>query len=409
MNRLLLVENSVHKKRTLMLGVVAAAVVVAVPTVAATVAQASPRDDSASVVYVSSHGKTGAADSNCGSAAYTSINAAVSGVASGGTVVACPGTYREDVVIAKPLSLRGNGHVTIDATGQTNGVLVRADHVTVRGLTVTNAIGEGVLVLSAKYATVEGNVVRHNDLGGLPVDPVPNNYPECTAQQGIPGDCGEGIHLMGVTYSTVANNVSTDNSGGILLSDETGPTAHNRIAGNKVLDNLDDCGVTVVGHSTRAFVNGVLAPSVAGVYDNEVAGNRIEGNGTRGEGAGVVIATGPPGGAVYDNTVEDNRISGNGLSGVTVHSHAPGQYLNGNVIRGNHIATNNLKGDMDFAPAVDTRTTGVLVGTVTPLSIRISGNVISDDHFGIWTTGPVTANGAYDNVFHHVDVPVSTN
>jgi parallel beta-helix repeat protein len=396
----------VNKTRTLVLAVTAAAIVIGVPSVAATLAQAGPRHDT-SVVYVATHGKSGARDQNCDSAAYDSVNAAIAAVPTGGTVIACSGTYREDVTITKPLSLRGNGHVVIDATNQTNGVLVKANHVMLSGLTVTNAIGEGVLVLSSKYVTVERNVVEHNDLGGLPVNPVPNSYQECQAQQGVPGDCGEGIHLMGVTYSTVDGNVSTGNSGGILVSDETGPTAHNRITGNTVTDNVLDCGITVVGHNTHGVANGVPAPSVAGVYDNLVRGNRIDGNGTQGEGAGVVIATGPPGGAVYDNTVEDNSIDGNGLSGVTVHSHAPGQFLNGNVVRDNEIGTNNLSGDKDFTPAVDLQTTGVLVATVAPLSIEVSGNQVHDDHFGVWTTGPVTANGEHDNTFRHVDVSVA--
>jgi hypothetical protein len=87
------------------------------------------------------------------------------------------------------------------------------------------------------------------------------------------------------------------------------------------------------------------------------------------------------------------------MSGVTVHSHVPGQFLNGNVITRNVIGVNNLAGDSDFAPHVDKQTTGVLVGTVSPLSVKVSGNVIAHDHFGIWTTGPVTVAGELDNSF----------
>jgi hypothetical protein len=213
---------------------------------------------------------------------------------------------------------------------------------------------------------------------------------------------------MGSTYSTVSDNVVTDNSGGILISDETGPAAHNRVSGNVVTGNALDCGITVVGHNPAAAPNGVPAPSVAGTFANVITGNRISGNGLKGEGAGVVLATPFPGGAVYDNVVEGNVINGNGMSGVTVHSHVPGQDLNGNAIRNNRIGTNNLNGDKDGTPA-DTETTGVLVRTAGPLSIEISGNVISKDHFGVWTGGPVTVKGAKTNHFTSVAVPVSTN
>jgi parallel beta-helix repeat protein len=396
-------ENWVNYKRMFVLGATTAAAV-AVPALSASAAQAS---SSNLTVYVSAHGTASARDANCGSAAYKSIGTAVSAIAPGGTVVVCGGTYHEDVAVAKPLSLVGRSHTVIDATGHNNGILVTAPHVTVSGFKVTSAIGEGILVSSAGHVTIAGNVVTHNDLGGLPVNPVPNTYAECKAQGGIPGDCGEGIHIMGSSYSTVENNVSTGNSGGILVSDETGPAAHNYIAGNVVTGNLLDCGITVVGHNPKAAPGGVPAPRTAGVYANDIAGNSISGNGTKGNGAGVVLATGLPGGAVYDNTVQGNSINGNGMSGVTVHSHVPGEFLNGNVITGNVIGTNNLVGDSDFAPHVDKQTTGVLAATVSPLSIKVSGNVISGDHFGIWTTGPVTVQNSRDNVFAGDTVPVA--
>lgn len=388
------------------LGLVAAAVsAVTVPAAAATSpGHAADRD---STVYVSPQGAASADDANCGSAGYSSIGAAAAAAPADGTVVVCGGTYHEGVTVNKPLSLLGQARSVVDATGHINGILITAPHVTVRGLTVTNATGEGILVNSADYATIAGNVVTHNDLGAALTNPVHTSYPECQATGAVPGDCGEGIHLMGSSRSTVAANVSSGNSGGILLTDETGPDAHNRIDGNAVTGNLADCGITVAGHNPLAAPGGVPAPEAAGIYGNEIAGNKVSGNGTAGEGAGVLLATGLPGGAVYNNSVTGNSISMNGMSGVTVHSHVPGEFLNGNVITGNLIRTNNLDGDNDFAPHVDDQTTGVLVATAGPLSIRVADNVITRDHFGIWTTGPVTATGLNDNTFAAVAVPVA--
>ncbi|WP_141962635.1 right-handed parallel beta-helix repeat-containing protein [Actinoallomurus bryophytorum] len=380
-------------------------IAVAAPVIAATTAQAK----ASTTVYVSAHAAGHASDRGCGTAAYHSITAASAAVAEGGTVIVCGGTYKEDVAVTKALTIQGRSNATIDATKLTNGFLVTASHAAISGFTVKNAVGEGILVNKANSVTVQNNVVSNNDLGGLPVNPVPNTYASCAAQGGVPGDCGEGIHLMGSSHSTVRNNVSTANSGGILVSDETAPAAHNRISGNVVARNTYACGITVVAHSPLGAPGGKPAPDAAGVYDNDVVGNTISDNGTQAEGAGVVLATGLPGGAVYDNTVEGNSISGNGLSGVTLHSHIAGQYLNGNVIRGNRIGTNNLRGDKDIAEPFDTETTGILVGTVDPLSITISGNVIGKDHYGVWTTGPVTAKNVRDNHFTGVTVPVITH
>jgi nitrous oxidase accessory protein NosD len=376
------------------------------PMIAAGAAQAST---SPQTVYVAPGAGAWAADRNCSSAAFGSIASALGAVRTGGTVIVCGGTYDTQVTVSRQVTLEGREGATIDASGQINGVLVSASRTTIKGLTIENAVGEGVLITGADHVTVTGDTVRHNDLGGTPTNPVSNTYAECSASQGVPGDCGEGIHLMGSSYDTIAGDVSEGNSGGILISDETAPSAHNVVRDNLVEDNVFDCGITVVAHSPKGAPGGVPDPSAGGVFDNDVAGNVIEGNGTQGEGAGVVLATGLPGGAVYDNTVEDNHISGNGMSGVTVHSHVPDQFLNGNVIRGNFIGTNNLNGDKDFFPAVDTQTTGVLVGTVSPLSITVTGNVIAADHFGIWTTGPAAVTGARDNEFTEVPVHVANN
>jgi hypothetical protein len=57
------------------------------------------------------------------------------------------------------------------------------------------------------------------------------------------------------------------------------------------------------------------------VYDNVISHNRITGNGTSGEGAGVLFANATAGTASYDNVVAHNYIAGNGLAGVTLHAH----------------------------------------------------------------------------------------
>jgi nitrous oxidase accessory protein NosD len=184
----------------------------------------------------------------------------------------------------------------------------------------------------------------------------------------------------------------------------TGFTVTGAIGEGILVDSVNDA---TIEHNPDAAPDGVPAPKTAGVYDNLISGNTIAGNGTEGQGAGVVLATGLPGGAVYDNIVEHNTISGNGISGVTVHSHVPGQFLNGNVVTGNLITVNNLDGDNDFAPHVDDQTTGVLVATVDPLTIEVTGNEIAGDHFGIWTTGPVTVGHANDDFFAGDAVPVA--
>src|ERR1700754_1574188 len=385
------------KARFITLGIAALA---AAPFVGITAAQASSDSHSAPhTVYVATKANSRAADRSCTTAGFTSINKAVTTVASGGTVIVCGGTYREDVAANKSVKIEGRSNPTVDATKLTNGFAVTANRVSISGFTVKNAIGEGIIVQNAANATIEHNTVSHNDQGVALVNPVDTKYQFCLPTNGQANDCGENIHLVGATNTLVSNNVVVDGSGGILLTDETGPTSHNVISNNTVGNNHTACGVVLAGHNPAAAPGGKPAPKVAGVFNNTVIGNNIFSNGLQaGGGAGVQMATGAPGGAVYNNTVTKNMINGNGHAGITLHSHAPGQDLNGNVVTSNQIGINNLNGDLAF-PVQDKDTTGVFVGSAGKLSITIKNNLIGSDHFGVFLVGPITANGVQDNTF----------
>jgi parallel beta-helix repeat protein len=386
-------------------------------------------------LFVSPTGAPANTGTSCTQAAYSTIQSAVAGAAPGGTVVVCAGTYAEDVAIAQPLTLQGKNAV-INATGKDNGVVISSSQVTVEGFAVRGATGEGILAVGTntpslvpagapagtttgvpiRDVTITHNIVQGNDQG-TPA----SAYVECQASGGEPGDCGEGIHLMSVADSTVSKNYVTGNSGGILLTDEFGPTHGNSIDHNIVSNNAFDCGITLPSHNGLAVDPTTLAPnpSLAGVYGNTVSHNSILNNGLQGFGAGVVIAAPFPGSASYNNTVDHNLIDGNGISGVTLHSHAPGAFVGGNQILRNVIGVNNVTGDTPLSPATgpgsapvqfqaDAQTTGILVWSLaTPTSVTIAGNTILGDEIGIWLNPTVTAAGAStNNAFYGVTTPV---
>jgi len=381
---------------------------------AATLAAAPAVAASGTTVYVSPTGTMGGAGTSCATAAYSTIGDGVAAAAAGSTVVVCAGTYTESVAISKALTLAGQG-ATIDATGLDNGIKIAASNVTVSGFTVENATGEGILAqqpnpvkgpmiqgqqlytgVPITHVVIKHNVVKNNDQGGLPANAATTTYAECRPSGQIPGDCGEGIHLWSVANSEVLLNTVTGNAGGILLTDEFGPTHNNLIAGNVVTDNAYDCGITLPSHNLgRDPQTGKLMPGFGGVYGNVIRNNVVLDNGLLGEGAGVLIAAPFPGAASYGNVIEDNAIAGNGLSGVTIHSHAPGAWVGDNVIRNNMIGTNNTAGDSDVSPTADAATTGILVwSAVTPIKVTISGNTIFGNWYGIWLGHVVLAPGA---------------
>lgn len=355
---------------------------------------------SARTLYVSTHGNDHHA---CTKAApCKTISHAMKVAAKGDTVSVAKGTYREEVKISKEISVVGVHKPVLDAKGKRNGFLITGAGALVKGFVVEQATFEGILARRTSDVTITGNTVEDNDLGSSATHLVG----ECAPAGAVPGDCGEGLHLLSVTQSTVTSNVVENNDGGILLTDELGPTALNLIAHNRALGNVLDCGITLAGHSTKAVSSsGVPQPSAGGVYDNEVTGNTVDGNGTKGQGGGVLLAAPAPGGGVYDNVVTRNTADGNGLGGITLHSHAPGQDLNGNVITDNSVSNDGLTGDPSFGV---TSTVGILVASAdTALTgTEIGGNSVSNVHYGIWTEN-VPAIAPTANTFTNVTVPLT--
>jgi parallel beta-helix repeat protein len=310
---------------------------------------------------------------------YKTISAAVAAAAPNDVIHVGHGTYHEDIIIDKALSLLGDDDpVVIDATGLLNGINVDGHghpglaHVIVSGFTVQNALAQGIVVTDAWDVIVSGNHLTGNDRALDPVNllcpPLPPYF-----QAGEAFDCGEAIHLSGVHHSTVSNNLVEHNAGGILISDDTGPNHDNLISGNVVRDNPYDCGITIASHH---FSLAPVDPAL-GIYHIVVEGNTSERNGLiSGEGAGVGIFTGPPGGQNNGDVVINNVLRGNALPGVAIHSHAPFQSNNNHQIVGNTIADNGPDGD----PGT-TVPTGISISSDAPAGPPITGILISENVF----------------------------
>jgi hypothetical protein len=311
----------------------------------------------------------------------------------------------------------------IEGQAPFNGITIESSHVTVEGFKVEGAEGEGILAVNPDPVpqTVAGmqlftgtpitdvkilhNDVTGNDLGNENPD---SPYVFCTPNGG--GDCGEGIHLLSVAHSIVLGNKSVGNSGGILLTDEFGPNHDNLIARNLVRNNVNDCGITIPSHNLGLDpTTGKPDPSFGGVYRNKVIGNVVTGNGTKGFGAGIGVFAPSPFSASYDNLVSGNFVEGNGLAGISVHSHAPNAFVDGNVFTRNVIGTNNVtfEDGADVSPK-DTQTTGILIWSAVSLyHFTVTDNIIFNNAVGVWfTPATIHASGLATNRFFHVTTPV---
>jgi nitrous oxidase accessory protein NosD len=331
----------------------------------------------------------------------STISAAVAAASAGDIITVASGTYKEDVIMHKSVSLVAGDHQkpVIDAQGLSNGIFVdgmsSAPHAGVSGIVISgfeveNANFEGILIANASDITIRNNHVHDNDRALNISAATCSGIPAFETNEGE--DCGEGIHLMGVEHAFVIQNDVGFNSGGILISDETGPSHQNLISTNNVHDNPFDCGITMASHGPAASVI-PTATVPYGVTSNTIVGNVSNHNGYQvpGAGAGVGIFAPFPGTKASSNHVIANKITNNGLPGVTLHNHAwapapaPPVSLDDNVIVGNYISGNAA----DTEDAATPGPTGINLYSVAPVwGTIVSENFIEDESVGVAFKAP---------------------
>jgi parallel beta-helix repeat protein len=338
---------------------------------------------------------------------FTSIQTAVNHASANDIIKVEAGTYNEEVDIGIPLAIIGAGAkvATIDATGLAHGIFVDGyDHpglkqVTITGLTVENALFEGILIVSASDITIQDNSVINNDTTpglmftggatGCPGQPGNGVYEDDET-----GDCGGAIHLVGTANSTISGNLITGNADGVLISDETAESHDNLLIHNTITNNPLECGIVLASHPPSGKTSPPYAPHF-GVDHNTVAENISNNNGVKvgGSGAGM-FSDGMGRGRVSDNVIIGNTLIHNGLGGVALHTHVgPAFGLPADDMSGNKIILNTIAANL--ADQADTATPGRVGINInsgdggSPVrGTVISQNVISDEDIDIAVNTP---------------------
>ncbi|HEV8718964.1 MAG TPA: hypothetical protein VGX03_39860 [Candidatus Binatia bacterium] len=224
----------------------------------------------AATLVVDDDGFASATDCNdLTTATFTTISAAVAAASSGDTILVCPGTYPEQVVITKDLTLLGDPGATIAATFGAVGAMVDVSGTTViiAGFTINGNGGAGRSGCQAGTNRFSG--IRYHDQASGAI--AHNTVVDIHLPAGLLG-CQEGVGIEirdlnasdGATAVAVTNNtVVAYQKGGIVANGE-GVSA--RVAGN-----------TVVGFGPTNVIaqNGIqFGFGAAGTAD----GNYIQGN-----------------------------------------------------------------------------------------------------------------------------------
>lgn len=179
----------------------------------------------------------------------------------GGVLRPPPGSYAGPVVIRRPLTLEGEGRITIDGGGRGTVLSIVSDGVTVRGLRLTNS-GESHDTVDAGIL-VEGNnnVIEDNTID----------------------DSLFGIHLRQARDNTLR---------------------HNRISSKPFDVNMRGDGIRL-WYSSGNLIEGNVLREVRDIFLINSPDNRLIGNDTRHSGVGMQLVY-APGNLLEDNTIEAN-------------------------------------------------------------------------------------------------------
>lgn len=241
-----------------------------------------------------------------------SIAALIAAAEPGATVFVPPGTYREQLVIDKPVVLDGRGQAVIDGGGAGDVVVVKAADVEIRGFTIRHggtAISQepaGVRLLD-HHTVLSNNRIEdvyfgvtvqgggHHEIGFNTIRPARHTRLEWR---------GHAISLWNTEGNVIHHNQISYAKDGMFISF----SRQNFIHGNRVSDSR--FGIHYMYADNNRFTDNVFTHNLSGALVMNSKGIFLKGNefsNNRGNtGHGLLFKT------VDDVWAEDNRITGNG-------------------------------------------------------------------------------------------------
>lgn len=285
--------------------------------------------------WVSPNGHSGKANSGCGSAAYSSINAALADTPNGGVVRVCAGTYNEQVVVDHPVSITGSGSASTIIQGPSSPAVAGQCNSSGEDEDVVDVCTSGSVSLAK--LTVKGgwpSNVCYDDMFGITVFG------------------GANATLKGDVVTGVGGDALTDGCQGgvgIQVGRNLGSQAGTASMSSVTVTNYQKTGVVVDGPGNSAVIK---SSTVTGAGASPAIAQN-----------GIQISRGASG------TIQNSTVTGNECD-----------------------ATSGGCGPDGFS---DTQSCGVLLfDPSTTLATKVTGSNISDNDIGIYNlaSGPGVTN-----------------
>lgn len=198
---------------------------------------------------------------------YPSITAAIGNASAGDTILVRSGTYFENPVIDKSLTLLGasSANTIVVGTGNSIGAsvfTVEADNVKISGFTISSLnyaasanYAYGIMIEADKCTVTGNNIV--NTLSGV-FSSVQSSA--MISQNNITGNYKDGIRFYGGSNNTISeNNITNNTSSAIAVEGYL-----DNITGNVLSQNT--IGIGLAATYSIIFKNNITQNSNAGIY-----------------------------------------------------------------------------------------------------------------------------------------------
>jgi len=252
---------------------------------------------------------------------YATIQAAINAANDGDTVYVKAGTYYENLVVNKTLSLVGEdaANTTIDLGNSSGSALVYIDAswVNVTGFTIRNGANygfSGICLGNASNCLISGNNITNNDVG---ICFAPSSYGNSSS-------------------NTIVGNNITNNVDGVMLGNGVGFAENNSVVGNNITNNSD--GVYFWSSSDNIIVGNNISANDDGFFSYLSYSNSIVENDITNCSQGIDLEY-----RSFTNSIVANNITAN-LDGVFVG----GYEVHGNVFYHNNFVGNTQQANITY-------------------------------------------------------------
>ena len=265
---------------------------------------------------------------------WDSIQEGINDAGDGYTIFVHNGTYYENVVVNKSLTLKGENrnNTIIDGVGSGEVIRVTANNCVINGFTVRNGGYCGMELYYSSNNTITGNTISSNGRGIYLTNHSSHNT---IAKNMILHNRYSGISIfyININNTIIANNISNNGGDGIFLRDYND---NNVIMNNNIVSNNGD-GIYLLWSCDYNNITGntVLNNGMRGIYIKDLGDHNIimNNNISSNMGDGILLHWGSDRNIITGNTVTNNQ------NGIVIRYSS-----DSNIVTNNTVSSNNDTG-----------------------------------------------------------------